>query len=698
MKSQTILFLLIFTLINSSFAFSEEENSSDETTTLSDVVVTAAGIEQDSQDLAVSISSVTPAQAEWAKPSWIGELLNQEAGVAAFQLRGPVDKFAIRQPSRFDNVYLYLQDSVPLQSAISFNHAAFSYSSALTSPGGIEILKGPGTALHGTGAFAGVINVKSRKPNLEERETDVQIRGGQYGLFDFRAEINQPVNDNHAMRFAFSHQSEDGWRDTTDWNREQFVGRHLFESDDQDLTVNTIGTFTYFDSGMAGSLRRSAFLNNPKSDGLNAQVNRDDARDKNYYYRLSSEIEKALSDKVRLITTPYVRYIDQQYLTVWEPSTTPIVDSKTGSIGVLNKLYYTYDNGARTTFGFDVERTKFDFHREQTRPDATVFGTFFPQGVNYDYEVVYISLAPFIQHEHPLTDRLTATAGLRYEYSKYDFSNNLTEVAGDADSFLQVADRTDSFDQFSPKFGLSYRLTDDDFVFFRYAHGFKIPSASDLYNLTESNATFRLDPEKVDSYEIGYKGQLDNDIRFDITGFYLRTKDGIATGVPLGNVTVSQNGGETEFYGVEVASFVPLSDEFDVTVAFSYQESEVLKEFANMSSSNDGKDQINAPQTLGNLRLEYNPTWLKRFRGAIEMQHIGSWYLDEANTLSTDNEFIFNLRAEYAVNENVSIDLKILNLFDELYAATAEAPSWAPSGIYRPGQPFTVSAGIKILF
>lgn len=659
------------------------------------VVVTATGEDEEYQKLPVTISTVTPEQAEWAKPTWIGELVNQEPGVLDSRLRGPTDVFSIRQPIRFDNVYLYLQDNVPLQSPVTFNHGAFAFSSALTSPGGIEILKGPGTALYGTDAFAGIINVKSLAPDFKKKETETAVRGGNYGAFDTRVEHNQPINDKNAMRVAYSHQQEDGWRDMTSWDREQFLMRHSFKNND-DLTVNTIATYTYFDSNMSGTLDANTYHTNPRDDGLAPEVNRDEAQNQEQFYMLSSEVVKNLSDQSNISITPYIRRIENHYMAIWEPAVTPITDTTTDTVGLLNKYYYDYTNGAQTVVGFDMEFTHSSVTENQTRDSTLVYGNLYTQGLHYDYDVDYTSLAPFIQHTQPLTDKLTATAGLRYENAQYDLQNHLQDVAGDA--FLQVPDRKDDFRQLNPSLGLSYALTPKDTVYFRYAHGFRIPQAADLYNLSSSQTSFTLEPETVDSYEIGYKGIPWKNLQFGSSVYYMRTADGITTGVSTPAGDVSENGGETAFYGIEGYAGMPLGEEFTINLSLALQRSEVLHKFQSASSEFDGNEVPGTPRTLGNLRLGYMPAWWKKVKGEVEVQHIGQWYMNEANTLESDNLFLLNLRSEYALTEKTSLDFKVLNLLDKRYASTAEAPSWAPDGIYRPGMPLTVSAGVTMKF
>ena len=49
--------------------------------------------------------------------------------------------------------------------------------------------------------------------------------------------------------------ADDGWRDTTAWERTQVIGRHLYENNGRE--VNNILSYTDFDWEMAGSLTLS---------------------------------------------------------------------------------------------------------------------------------------------------------------------------------------------------------------------------------------------------------------------------------------------------------------------------------------------------------------------------------------------------------------------------------------------------------
>jgi outer membrane receptor protein involved in Fe transport len=77
------------------------------------------------------------------------------------QLSGEGHSMAIRQPISTKPLYLYLEDGIPTRATGFFNHNAL-YEVNIPQSGGIEVLKGPGTASYGSDAIGGVVNVLTR--------------------------------------------------------------------------------------------------------------------------------------------------------------------------------------------------------------------------------------------------------------------------------------------------------------------------------------------------------------------------------------------------------------------------------------------------------------------------------------------------------------------------------------------------------
>jgi iron complex outermembrane receptor protein len=654
-------------------------------------VTAVSGVAENLTQIPMTVELVSPARSVETQPLWLGEIMNRLPGVFFAQFRGPVDAPAIRLPVSVDNTVLNLEDGIPLQSPVSFTNAAFAFAGALTSLGGVEVLKGPGTALHGSDAFAAVINVKSLAPT-EAPSGSLRVAGGSYGAAEARGEISRSLAGGQSLRLAGSLAREDGWRNNTGWERSQAIVRHRWAGGDTE--INTILLATDFDSQMSGMETAAVFNSNPRHDGLAASVPRDRARDTRQYFRLSSEITRSLSPTLTAQATPYVRHIGSRYMNIWQPAIVPVTAENTDTAGLLARLYASWSDRAQTVFGVDVEATRLDTTVTQILPSATVSGSLFPTGRHYDYAVDYLNLAPYLQHTEKLGADWVLVAGLRYEDARYDYDNHL--AAGAQDAFFRPADRTDRFHALNPSVGLTWQFQPRQSFFARYAHGFRIPSAERLYALNSTQTAFTLRPEQVDSYELGYKGALGDRAALTVSAYFMRSHDGLTTGVGTPAGIITANGGRREYSGLEAQLAVRLDDDWSLTLAAAVQDATILRDQPGTADPRgvNGKTPNSLPSRLANLSLNWTPSFAaRRITVDFDTQLIGAWWIDDQNTQKTSDEFIVNLRARYVLKGGWTLTAKALNLLDRHYATTAANTGFGAR--FRPGNPLTVMAGIE---
>jgi iron complex outermembrane recepter protein len=137
-----------------------------------------------------------------------------------------------------------------------------------------------------------------------------------------------------------------------------------------------------------------------------------------------------------------------------------------------------------------------------------------------------------------------------------------------------------TFTEFTPRASLSYQPDDNNTIYASFSRGFKgggfdprglSTAAPDLNGNGTREASeifdyFQFDPERVTSYEIGYKANLfDRRLRLAIAGFYADYRDvqvpgsvgAVINGVPT-FVGVTTNAGAASFKGVEVEAVATL--------------------------------------------------------------------------------------------------------------------------------------------
>lgn len=198
---------------------------------------------------------------------------------------------------------------------------------------------------------------------------------------------------------------------------------------------------------------------------------------------------------------------------------------------------------------------------------------------------------------YDLTDRLSLSAGGRWTNDKRT-SHILkqTKIGGTSPVFggvaIPIATQTDftgsrTFTEFTPRASISFKPTPDHMVYASYSKGFKgggfdprgsatlapdtnhdgVKSYQEIYNFLTFN------PEKVDSYEIGWKGAMfDRRLTMAVTGFYGDYRDvqipgsvGIDTngdGIIDSFAGITTNAAKATFKGVEAEGNAVLVRDF----------------------------------------------------------------------------------------------------------------------------------------
>jgi len=75
----------------------------------------------------------------------------------------------------------------------------------------VEVLRGPQGTLFGQNSTGGMINVVTKKPDLEEVSGNASLTIGNYSTANVRGSINVPIASTLAVRFALSHREHEGF-------------------------------------------------------------------------------------------------------------------------------------------------------------------------------------------------------------------------------------------------------------------------------------------------------------------------------------------------------------------------------------------------------------------------------------------------------------------------------------------------------
>lgn len=669
---------------------------------LGEVTVTATREGQLVAETPASVGVIKDKALREVCPTHASEIMGQVPGVWVNVTGGEGHQTAIRQPLTTSPVYLYLEDGIPTRSTGFFNHNAL-YEVNLPMAGGIEVNKGPGSALYGSDAIGGVINVLTRRPPTGP-ELDGSLEAGSYGWR--RALLSGGTAfGNHAFRADLNLSHTDGWRDQTAYDRQSGTLRWDSAIGD-DAVLKTVATFSNIDQETAGSsaLSKDDYDNNPRTNYTPISLRKVQA------VRLSTAYEKESADSL-LSITPYYRYNTMDLLANWSLSYDPTrYTSENQSLGA--QIKYRHDFAplrTRLIVGVDIDnspgsRVEDSITTTRVGSGYTAIYTDYRIGARvYDYDVTYRGISPYVHGEISPLQRLRLTGGLRYDAVSYQYTNRLanTPILAGGRFYGQVGDTDIDFQHLSPKLGATYAFSEALNGFVAYNHAFRTPSEGQLFRpaaatsanraIAAADAAEQLKPIKVDSYEIGLRGKATPAVNYEISAYYMTKKDDILSYKdPVTNVTTATNAGRTLHRGIEVGLGAQLATLWRIDSAFSYAK-HTYETWKIGSVDYSGKEMEIAPRVIANTRVSYGDA--SRGLAQLEWVHFGSWWSDQANTAKYPGHDLLNLRGQYPLARDMNLFANVHNVADKRYAESTGVTSGFET--FAPGLPRTLTVGVQ---
>ena len=660
------------------------------------ITVTANRKEALDTDLAMSVHGIGKDELDVDNGQHVAESLNSISGVLIDQLSGGQGhKAAIRMPMNTSGYYLYLQDNIPLQSPAFFNHNALWWSSFNSNVARMEVLKGAGTALYGSGAVAATVNILSENV-ANEAETSLDVMLGEDNYSKVQVSHSNRISDTQGFRVSASYLDNEGWRDHTGSKRAEVTIRHEFELSDNERFVTSF-IISDLEQEMAASLSEDLYKSDKTNSGLSDEVLASDPLRKTEYMRLSTQWDKTDGNHYYSVI-PYYRVRTNDYTATWNQNM-PKVESEVKTLGLLALANFEHGNDSETTIGFDVEFTEGDQLSYQPL-DFTTTGwgadTFVKGEKFYDDTTQYIGFSPYVQHKQKLSQNIDVTVGARYDYAEYEFDNHLGVFGDIGHGKLSLEDKNDDFSHLSPKASLNYHLGEDSSVYLRYANSFRLPTAGSLYHLTtkdDGNAK-AVDPEVSDTYELGYKVNLAT-VNFDFAIYYMDVDDGIVYAYNDLGQRYLTNASRVIHKGFEAAMLWQINEQFNISTAYSQAKHEF-----DQHEQYSGNEMTAAPDYIANVRLRYTPHSLSGFSSMLEMQSIGEYWLDDANSQDADGKdriedgyTVVNLKARYQLSDKLTLHARLLNIADKEYVQ--EGSYRYGRTTYSPGAPRTFYLGLN---
>jgi outer membrane receptor for ferrienterochelin and colicins len=503
----------------------------------------------------------------------------------------------------------------------------------------IEVVKGPSSALYGSDAMAGVINIITKKtPNKMTARA-----GASYGWYTIKEKVNadgttSPASDDGDYRtnsqayLSFGSKPLEGFSYLLNYNYESA----------QDLQQDPI------DSARHSLMAKLDLAANEQVDlflkGEASSYEKEGNREEDSL-RLSPGMDWQISKDKILSVKGYVYNWD---FTHGSPGYAH--GYKYGDVaytqGELQYTWYTSDSNT-LTLGGELQRQTIDYTIEN--PTGSV--------IQVDEQVDTASL--YVQDELTLGDALTLVGGLRFDdHSVFDSEIN-------------------------PKLSLMYTLSESTTLRASAGRSFKSPTIRQLYyNIPYQHGEYYiqsnrgLQPELGIGYSAGIEQWLMDDqlilsaslFRNDVEDMVVREETGLLyDGLPLRSY---YNVDEATTQGLEVSAKFNLRD-FTVNCSYTYTDSENNETGMNLPYVPEHSFALTPSYT-------YDPYGI-RFSGVLS--YTGKQYKDSGNTSEIGQHTVIDARVAKQLGKCTTLSFEADNLFDS---------DKGDDGNYRTGRTFLV--------
>lgn len=482
----------------------------------------------------------------------------------------------------------------------------------------IEVLKGAASALYGSDAMSGVVNVITKTPTKEGGSATIGV--GNMGSQTYKINYGTPRFLIGIERGFFGKQDPSTPVRTDSVSHPR--GYEYYTARDKG---NSLGIF------MSGKLSDKVTLNFSRFEGKSA------------YAQLSTE-SNATNRNRHSTTYAYDDSKNNASLIYKDGNTTGTLFYNDRDLKGKNRNHslpsYTSNdsNYIARQYGFDVQH-EWDFRGGKDYLIAGVLGK--RETYRTTSGPVYAS-----PHRHSLA-----------LYGSYSYQINPTWTTVVGLRYTDIKDPVKNQHVLTPQFQLNHRINKESSVYMNVGKAFTMPNLSDTFKTVnrqyQSVSGRNLKPEEGWNYELGYK-HITNKDSWKVAAFYMDFKNFFSWKPDSnGKMTIRVNGGRFRNVGVEAQYGRKLTDRLKVTVGAAYsnpKQMEIDKNYwkqANPKLQFTGGIHYNSSTWTAGSSINFVTKRMKNRDGGIN-----------------PNLVAWNAYVGYQFNENSSVRLDARNLLN----------------------------------
>lgn len=556
--------------------------------------------------------------------------------------------------------------------------------------GKIEVVKGAGSALYGSGAVAGAINIVTKEPSYEPA-TDIDLQLGRYGTNRFDVSSSMRNEKGNIGLSIFAQRYNEGVIDETGPGLTREEVKQKDGISDRVLTnLTNAGFALYVDNAFLkddklvirgksvfekreGGTMTDDYFRNPLTDGTeNITTDR---------YELSMSYNKKLGIKSEIDFN--LGYVSHNRNATNDSYLGDYMATHNDSVPDLRNMrpYLAHENTLTSTLSYTTKAGNHSlifglqgFYDDLEESGMYVIVDESSSFLGESYRSVAHKTARefgfFVQDEWALGKKLLVVPGFRVDYHSSGEEYTADKQVSDLSEFPKTEFEETAI---NPRLAVKYQLSESITLRANAGTGFRAPFgfSEDLHLCSGSPRVWKssdLNPEKSVSFNFSadYYGTR---LRVSANLFRTDLKDKI--GFTDADENVSSLGYDYQWkniddafvQGAELSILANLHKYLDLGFDFTYNQGEyknMREDWVGTAFENDSRYISRFPVTTGNLRLEYYPgTWTFALSGNYQ----GNMYIDyyneeidpelgdQSKIKKTDPFMLFNARVSKRLNQ-----------------------------------------------
>lgn len=379
------------------------------------------------------------------------------------------------------------------------------------------------------------------------------------------------------------------------------------------------------------------------------------------------------------------------------PTTFAYIDLRRRATGARLSVSRPVRLGGRAhqlTAGLDLQRQRDDrtnFGNVAGRPDTVR---------TLDQLERVTEVGPFVQAATALTSRVTATAGLRYDWVRFAVADRLITPTTPDDS----GDRL--MHALSGSFGVAVQAGAGVTVYANAGSSFETPTTTELANRPDTAGGFNasLQPQQAWTVEMGSRGTLGTRARWSLAVFQADVRDElISYEVPSSpQRRFYRNAGSSRHRGVEASAAVRPGPGLEIDGAYTLSDFRYRSYAFSPDSTGlvvlDGRALPGIPRHRLDVRLHAAPPVARGAWVELETMHVSSALVDDVLPVRVAGWWVTDLRLGWAGRVGgLALDpfLAVANLFDRRYVGSVVIN--ASSGrYYEPAPRRNIYLGVSV--